>query len=121
MKDEHHISLAFVSGTANDGVHALLKSVLPDKLVYSEPGLKVLQPAAGVLVELYGSGGTVPQYVAGCCGPLVSFRVDCLDTAIRQAEKYGAILMLKAKDPCTGFSFCHLQLNTRYTIGFFQY
>jgi len=120
MNNNTLITLAFAGTTPDCGLHRLLKAIFPGSIVCNGPGLEVLQPAAGMLVELYSSGAPAPAYLTQSNCPLISFQVADLDSVIQLAQQEGAIVLIKAKDTCTGFSFCHLQWDTGCIVGFFQ-
>jgi len=87
--------------------------------VFSEPGTRVLKAAPGVMLQLCGYGAQAPDYLASAPQPVIAFKVADLEHAIELAEAQGAKMIERTTDPCTGFSFCYLQLADGSMTGCF--
>lgn len=90
-----------------------------DRQVFSEPGTRVLKAAPGVMLQLCGCGAQAPTYLASTKQPIIAFKVADLEQAIKLAEAQGARMIERTTDPCTGFSFCYLQLADGSITGCF--
>jgi hypothetical protein len=98
----------------------LFRGIFPVCPVCSEPGLQVMQPAPGIVLQVFGPGAQPPAYIATACQPVLSYRQDDLHRAVALAIANGAVLLQQATDERTGFTFCYLRYPDAKVIGFFH-
>lgn len=102
------IIIIYYSEDPAEPLFEALRGLFPVCEQCSEPGLTVLLPAPGVVIQLMSAGAQPPGFLASG-SPVICYAVNDLAKAADEAVKRGAVVLQSSTDPCTGFSFCYLQ------------
>ena len=98
---------------------SLLRGLFPVCEICSGPGLQVLQPAIGIVIQLVNASAQPPAFLTDSRQPIISYGVNDLQKAIDCAIKQGAIVVQPVTDNSNGFCFCYLQFPDAQPFGFF--
>lgn len=102
------IIVIYYSEDPAEPLFEVLRGLFPACEKCSEPGLTVLLPAAGVVIQLMSAGAQPPGFLTSG-SPVICYAVNDLANAVDEAVRRGAVVLQSSTDPCTGFSFCYLQ------------
>ncbi|WPU96903.1 hypothetical protein SNE25_15385 [Mucilaginibacter sabulilitoris] len=119
VKETVHLFITHYSAGTRDPMPALLRSLFGGAEVYTEPGSCAYQIAPGIVLQLCNAGVQPPAYLTEAPQPVISWRVEDLDSAVSTALDLGAVVLERQTDACTGFAVCHLKLPDLSVIGFF--
>lgn len=112
-----HIMISLYSENPAEPAFSLLCGLFPVCTLCSAPGLTVLQPALGIVIQLVSQAVQPPAYLR--TGPVISYGVSDLPDATALATSRGATILQEITDNRAGFSFCYLQFPTGLPFGLF--
>ena len=113
-----NIMVSLYSEDPAEPAFGLLRGLFPVCALCSGPGLTVLQPAPGIVLQLLGQAAQPPAYLR--TAPVMSYGVSDLVAAVALAENRGAIILQDITDDCASFSFCYLQFTDGQPFGLFS-
>lgn len=111
------IMLLLYSEDPAEPAFSLLRGLFPVCPLCSGPGLTVLQPAPGIILQLVGKSAQPPVYLR--VGTVISYAVNDLPAAIAQSQRQGAMILQEPIDDCNHFSLCYLQFPGGQVFGLF--
>jgi hypothetical protein len=112
-----NIMISLYSEDPAEPAFGLFRGLFPVCALCSGPGLTVLQPAPGIVLQLLGQAAQPPEYMRS--GTVMSYGVRDLQAAVALAESRGATILQGITEDCAGFSFCYLQLPAGLPFGLF--
>lgn len=114
-----HTIITLYSENPAEPSFEMFRGLFPVCPTCSEPGLTVLLPAPGIILQLLSLAACPPDYLK-LAEPIVSYSVADLHSAIDTALKQDAIMLQEPGDEGMRFTFCYLQLSDKSVIGFFN-
>jgi hypothetical protein len=102
------IIIIYYSENPAEPLFQLLRGLFPVCDQCSEPGLTVLLPAPGIVIQLMSAGAQPPDFfIPG--EAVICYAVKDLATAVDEAHHRGAEVLQFNTYQSTGFSFCYLR------------